>query len=77
MTMPDRIDSVSDLDLEQDLDRLKVQCEVVLEKIRSIYGTEDQRSMRAQELCNDFQRLRWALSRESPAALPKFHDAGS
>ena len=69
MPIPDHVDSVN-IDLEQDLTRLKIQCEAVLEKVRSIYGAEDRRTIRAQELCNDLQRLHWALSREGPIALP-------
>lgn len=62
MSSPGRVEPNENPDLQRELDQLKFQCEAVLERLRSMYGIEDRRTMRAQELCNDFQRLRWALN---------------
>ena len=50
-------------DLKERLDRLQEYCDAMLESVRSLHGGEDERTVRAQELCNDLQRLRWALDR--------------
>ena len=51
------------------LDRLQQDCEALLESVRVNYGAEDERTARAQELCNDLQRLRLALSRGNSKSI--------
>jgi hypothetical protein len=49
--------------LAASLTRLHFECETLLDLVSTIYGSEDERAGRAQELCNHLQRLRWALER--------------
>ena len=63
MASPGRIPHNDDLDLQRELEQLEVHCEAVLHRLRSTYGIEDHRTIRAQELCNYFQRLRLVLTR--------------
>lgn len=63
--------------LQRELDELKQHCEAMLQSVQSLYGPEDHRTLRAQELCNDLERLRWALNRgnsASPVVSPKARD---
>jgi hypothetical protein len=58
-------------ELSQSLDRVQLECEAMLDLVRTMYGAEDRRTLRAEELCHDLQRLRWALERgDSSAGIP-------
>ena len=58
-------------ELSQSLDRMQLECEALLDLVRTMYGAEDRRTMCAEELCHDLQRLRWALERgDSSAGIP-------
>ena len=50
-------------ELTQSLDRLDLECQSIRNLTATVYGCEDERSSRAEELCNQLQRLRWALER--------------
>jgi len=50
-------------ELAASLTRMHFECETLLDLVSTIYGSEDERAGRAQELCNHLQRLRWALER--------------
>ena len=50
-------------ELTQSLDRLDLECQCIRNLTATVYGGEDERSSRAEELCNQLQRLRWALER--------------
>jgi hypothetical protein len=63
MMIPERRKAEEASNLTERLDYLQEHCEAMVESVRLLYGTEDERTLRAQELCNDLQRLRWALNR--------------
>jgi hypothetical protein len=50
-------------ELAQSVDRLDLECQSIRDLTATMYGCEDERSSRAEELCNQLQRLRWALER--------------
>jgi hypothetical protein len=50
-------------ELAQSLDRIDLQCQSLRDLTATMYGCEDERSTRAEEVCNQLQRLRWALDR--------------
>lgn len=50
-------------ELNQTIYRLDIDCQIVLDLVRSIYGAEDNRASRAEELCNNLQRFQWSLDR--------------
>ena len=50
-------------EITQSLDRLDLECQSIRNLTATVYGCEDERSSRAEELCNQLQRLRWALER--------------
>jgi hypothetical protein len=50
-------------ELAQSLHRIDLECQVIRNLTATMYGCEDERSSRAEELCNQLQRLRWALDR--------------
>jgi hypothetical protein len=56
-------------ELTQSVDRLDLECQSIRNLTATMYGCEDERSSRAEELCNQLQRLRWALERG--ARLPQ------
>jgi hypothetical protein len=65
-------------ELSHSLDRLQLDCEAMLDLVRTMYGAEDRRTMRAEELCHDLQRLRWALERgDSSAGIPLLKRVGT
>lgn len=58
-------------ELSHSIDRMQLECEIMLDLVRTMYGAEDHRAMRAEELCHGLQRLRWALERgDSSAGIP-------
>lgn len=65
-----RIGSEAQQQLHKELNELQLNCESVLSRVRSIYGVEDDRTFRAQELWNDFQRLHWALTGHPNDPIP-------
>ena len=50
-------------ELAQTLYRLDIDCQIILDLVRVMYGAEDNRSTRAEELCNNLQRFQWSLDR--------------
>jgi hypothetical protein len=50
-------------ELTQGLHRLALECQSIRDLTTTMFGSEDERSGRAEELCNQLQRLRWALDR--------------
>ena len=50
-------------ELAEAVDRLDTDCQLALDLVRTMFGTEDERSNRAEELCNSLQRFRWSLDR--------------
>lgn len=53
------------LQLEKELDSLDAKCHLLIDLIQKMYGSDDATAIRAQELCNDLQRLRWTLQRKN------------
>lgn len=49
--------------LKRDLDEMKLRTEEMANFISLDFGTEDSRTVRAQELVASVQRLQWALER--------------
>ena len=65
-------------ELSQSLDRMQLECEALLDLVRTMYGAEDHRTLRAEELCHDLQRLRWALERgDSSASISLLKQVGT
>jgi hypothetical protein len=62
MTTPERHEAEEVFHLTRRLDQLKRNCEAMLATVHFRYGAGDDRTLRAQELCNYLQRLRWALA---------------
>ena len=50
-------------ELASSLMRTHFECETLLDLLTTMYGVEDQRAVRAQELHNQLQRLLWAIER--------------
>jgi hypothetical protein len=50
-------------ELAESLNRMDCECQLMLDLTTTMYGSGDERSSRAAELCNNLQRLRWALDR--------------
>jgi hypothetical protein len=50
-------------ELAQGLHRLALECQAIRDLTTTMFGGEDERCSRAEELCNQLQRLRWALDR--------------
>ena len=50
-------------ELASSLTRTHFECETLSDLLTTMYGVEDQRAVRAQELHNQFQRLLWAIER--------------
>jgi hypothetical protein len=50
-------------ELAQSLHRIDLECQSIRNLIATMYGCEDERSRRAEELCNQLQRVHWALDR--------------
>jgi hypothetical protein len=49
--------------LKRDLDEMKLRAEEIANFISLDFGSEDSRTVRAQELVASVQRLQWALER--------------
>ena len=58
------------LDLGQTLSRLDLDCHLLSDQVKTMYGSDDERAIRAEELCHGLQRLLWALDR-GEAKRPK------
>jgi hypothetical protein len=57
---------------------MQLECEAMLDLVRTMYGAEDRRTLRAEELCNDLQRLRWTLERgDASAGIPLRKQVGT
>jgi hypothetical protein len=52
-------------ELSATLARLEHMCAVVLELLTTMYGPDDNRAIRAGELCGALQRLTWDVVRAS------------
>lgn len=52
-------------ELSRGLESLDAECHSMADLIRTLYGSEDAATSRAEELCNNLQRLRWALQRKN------------
>jgi hypothetical protein len=50
-------------ELAQSLHHMDLECQSIRNLTATMYGCEDERCSRAEELCNQLQRLRWALDR--------------
>ena len=51
-------------ELAKSLSRLDEECQLMFDLVQTIYGYQDGRSSRAEEVCNTLQRLKWALNRD-------------
>jgi hypothetical protein len=50
-------------ELASSLTRTHFECETLSDLLTTMYGVEDHRAVRAQELRNHLQRLLWAIER--------------
>ena len=50
-------------ELSRSFERMRSECSAVLDSLRVMYGVDEAGVIRGQEICNDVQRLRWALDR--------------
>jgi hypothetical protein len=52
------------LESSERVQRLRDEAEGVREYLRDLFGNEDTRALRAGEVCDALQRLRWDLERK-------------
>jgi hypothetical protein len=55
-------------EVNQDVAELTERAEEVTKILRAACGREDPRAVRAQEVCDALQRLRWAIERDPNTA---------
>ena len=69
MYKPDSISTpVSDIEFEERIQGLRNEAEDLASLLRKQYGEEDARTVRAMEVCNCLQRLRWDFDRYANSA---------
>jgi hypothetical protein len=65
MDKPDSSSPVSELEIEERIQSIRNEAEELSAILKKQYSEDDPRTVRAIEVCNCLQRLRWDLDRHA------------